>query len=175
MLRHSNGLLMGSRAARLVAVTHQDLLHVPAMGDTCTLGIPFHHDAQTSAVIAPEAFRDQAEHPPGLRRGDRGPGPLGVGQQYDRITVDEPLRTPEARSPFVGGLRIHPQAEQYLKSHFLGTQMETIDENGVGHPSADVVEYLPGTGTAGTAQYEQTAFAPRLIEPSFELRKGSWR
>ncbi|MGY5131373.1 hypothetical protein ACWGJW_02970 [Streptomyces nigrescens] len=58
---------------------------------------------------------------------------------------------------------------------YLGTQMETIDENGVGHTSTDVVEYRPGTGTAGTAQYEHAAFAPRLTEPSFELRKGSWR
>ncbi|MFF9782452.1 hypothetical protein [Streptomyces nigrescens] len=164
---------MSSRAGRLVAVTYQDFLHVPAMGDTCTPGIPFHHDAQTPAVIAPEAFRDQTEHPPGLCRGDRGPGPLGVGQQHDRIAVDEPLRTPETRSPFVSGLRIHPQAEQYVKSHFLGAQMETIDENGVGRTSTDVVEYRPGT--AGTAQYEHAAFAPRLTEPSFELRKGSWR
>jgi hypothetical protein len=100
---------------------------------------------------------------------------LGVGQQYDRITVDEPLRTPEARSPFVSGLRIHPEAEKYLNRHFLGTPIEAIDEHRVGYSSTEVVEYPTGTGTAGAAQYEHAALAPRLTEPGFQLRYGGWR
>ncbi|REK90320.1 hypothetical protein DY245_11200 [Streptomyces inhibens] len=85
------------------------------------------------------------------------------------------MRTPEARSPFVSSLRIYPQTEQYMNRHFLGTQMDTVDEHCVGHTSTDVVEYRPCTGTGGAAQYEHAAFAPRLTEPSFQLPKGSWR
>ncbi|MFI0712259.1 MarR family winged helix-turn-helix transcriptional regulator [Streptomyces inhibens] len=53
--------------------------------------------------------------------------------------------------------------------------METVDEHRVGHTSTDVVEYRPCTGTGGAAQYEHAAFAPRLTEPSVQLRMGSWR
>ncbi len=75
----------------------------------------------------------------------------------------------------MSGLRIHPQTEKYMNCHFLGTQMETIDEHCVGHSSTEVVEHLPGTGAAGAAQYEHAALAPRLTEPGFQLRRGSWR